>query len=170
MRWLREHGIALAAVVVLLPTLVFVLLGLPLIERASSADPVIPVAHATPVDLAGYEFTLDLSKEFPGAGDDAVPDDLALVAAIIEIEAGTDADEDASCDVRLVAGDRAWPQLNSPSDYNYRLDDASARYCVLDGETKELEVVFLVPDGVYEEAAVEISVSGTSGIWEFALR
>ena len=170
MTWLRSHWIALVVIVVLLPALVFVLLGLPLIERAASADPVIPVAHAKTVELAGYDFTLDLSREFPSDGDDDVPEGLALVAAIVVIEPGSDADPDASCDVRLVAGDRAWPQLGNPADYNYRVDDASARYCVLDGEAKELEVVFLVPEGVYEDAAVEISATGTSTVFEFALR
>jgi len=170
MTWLRSNWIALLAVGVLLPALVFVLLGIPLIQRASSADPVTHVARATAASLAGYDLTLETSKEFPGEGDDAVPDDLALIAALISIEPGERADADASCNVRLVANDRAWPQLSTPSDYNYGIGEASARYCVLDGEAKELEVVFLVPRGVYADAVVEISVSGTEGVWEFALR
>lgn len=167
--WLRRNGIALIVIVVLLPTLVFVLLGFPLLERASSADPIVVVEHATPIELAGYDFTLDLSREFPG-GDEDVPAGLSLVAAIIEIEPGDEAEIDGACEVRLVAGDRAWPQLGRPDEYNYRIDDASARYCVLDGEGMDLEVVFLVPEGVYEDAVAEVSVTGTPGVYEFALR
>jgi hypothetical protein len=167
--WVKRNGIALIVIVVLLPTLVFVLLGFPLLERASSADPVVAVKHASTVELAGYDFTLDLSREFP-SGDADVPDGLALVAVVIEIEPGDDAKSDGACEIRLVEGERAWPQLGNPADYNYRIGEASKRYCVLDGEAMQLEVVFLVPDGVYEDAVVEISVTGTPGVYEFALR
>ena len=167
--WWRRQWMPVTGVAILLPALVFVLLGLPLIDRAASTAPVSHVPHAETVTLAGYDFTLDLNKEFPGDGR-AVATDLAVVAAIIEIEPGDAADIDASCTIRLVNGDRAWPSLSNPADYDYRIDDASDRYCVLDGDAMELEVVFLVPEGAYDGAAVEVTVTGSSDVTIFALR
>ena len=167
--WWREQWMPVVVVAVLLPVLVFVLLGVPLIDRGASTAPVTRVPHAETVELAGYDFTLDLNKEFPGEGR-TVATDLALVAAIIEITPGDAADVDASCTVQLVDGDRAWPALSNPADYEYRIDDNSERYCVLDGDAMELEVVFLVPEGAYADASVEITVTGSSAVTVFELR
>ena len=165
--WFRRNTVALVVILLAAPALVGVQLGLPLLENAQTDDPVIEVALGETVTAAGYEWTLLANDRFDNSeGNDAIPDGLELVAAIVGVKA-TGTVDGASCDAVLVSadhgwGDHSWDELSSPSTFGYELYDDATTICLLDGDSFDYESVFLAPLGTARSAALEIRLmSGT---------
>jgi hypothetical protein len=173
MSWLRRSILPIAIVVVTLPTLVFVLLGLPLLDTASRENWRV-IQAGDSVDAAGYRWTLTQSQEFPGLGTDeggnAVPVGLALVGAIVEVTP-LDSPEEGSCETvlttRIHGEEEVWDQVFDETDFNYELGEDRTPYCLLDGEALELELVFLTPEHVYDSATVDLSMLTDDGPVQF---
>lgn len=133
-------------------------------DAAFSAKPIV-VGPDEPVEFGGYTFTLTASAAFPGEGldENQVPVGEALVAAIIEIEPGPGigADDIDTCDAELLerSSDRTWDTLSSEREFGYGIADDSSTNCLLDDEALQYEVVFLTPDGVYDDAVVDITLA-----------
>lgn len=159
MTWLRRNLPALIVIVLAVPALAFVLVGVPALDRPPAAVTV--VAQGDTAEAGGYSFTLTISKEFPGTGDNGVPVGSSLIGALIDVEP-VDPGDPPLCDAELTsrAGgtERAWRALTSPRDFEYAVSDDSETYCGLEGEPFQYETVFLVPEGAYDGATIDISV------------
>lgn len=174
--WWRRSWLALGVIILVIPALVFVVVGLPLRSQLGAIRTPQSALAGETIDAGGYTWTLTASKEFVGEGVDAndIPLGTSLVAAIIEITPVDDAAElEASCDTSLTSrvlpsdgplGSRlrevSWTPISSLSQYNYRIRDDSQSYCsFVTGEKFQLEVVFLTPTGAYDDATVDITLT-----------
>lgn len=166
--WLRRNVVALVVSAVSLAGILFLLLGPQLIARAEEGV-WIEVPQGETVESNGYSFTLTLSGEFPGKGlgDDgnAIPLGDSIVGAALEIEVVGDVpgdDEIVGCDAQLTsrAGgvERVWRTVSSEADFDYAIDESRTAYCILEGEPFGLESVFLTPEGVYDDATLDLTV------------
>jgi hypothetical protein len=54
---------------------------------------------------------------------------------------------------------RTWETLVSEREFGYGIADDSSTNCLLDDEHLNYEVVFLTPDGVYDDVVVEVTVT-----------
>ena len=174
--WWKRSRLALVTLVLVIPALVFVVVGLPLQSQLGAIrTPRTATANET-ITAGGFSWVLTASKEFVGEGVDAndIPLGTSLVAAIIEITpADATADLDASCDTKLTSralptdgppGTRlrevSWNSISGLAEYNYQIRDDSQSYCSLEtGEKVQLEVVFLTPTGAYDDATVDITLT-----------
>ena len=168
MNWVRHNVVALLVSVVSLGAILFLLLGPQLMARAE-ADTWVDVPQGKTVESNGYSFTLELSKEFPGQGlgdqGNSIPLGDALVGAVIVVKVVGDVpgdDETLPCDAELTsrAGgvERTWRQVSDESLFAYAIADDRTAYCILEGEEFGLETVFLTPEGVYDDATVDLTV------------
>jgi len=178
--WWRANARPLVVVAVLLPALVFVLLGLPLIDIADREPSVIEVAYGDTVEAAGFSWTVDAAAEFVGEGADTngIPNGAAIAAAILLIEpvdgsAVMPAQDYCTAELSRRTGvesEQHWMTLSSPALYDYGLSDASTDFCSLhDRESVQLESVFLTPEGTFAEATLDITFIGEPTILRFAL-
>lgn len=161
----RRNLLALAVCLVSLVGLGASLVAVPVLNDLDSEDTVVVVEPGEPAQLKDWTFTLTDSAEFPGKGLDVnrVPVGNALVAAIIMIEPGPGVgpDDSRGCDATLVqtGTDRSWDPLVTEWEFGYELAEDSTTHCYMDEETKQLEVVFLAPEGVYDVAAIDITMN-----------
>ncbi len=166
--WLARHRWALAALTVLVPAAVLASLSIEWFEydAAHAQRPEVVATGASGV-YAGSEFTLTDYLVVPW--DSETGQELGLlegteaVSALIHIDA-TDSlasDENlVSCHANLVLpgadGDRTWKSGSSAIDY-YPSGDLVA-YCMLsDHVESDWEAVFVVPEGVGQEARLVIT-------------
>jgi hypothetical protein len=176
-RWLRTNLLALLVLATAIPALAFVLVGLPIINNAESAPRFVPVAQGEAVESNGYTLTLTLSDEFVGTGSgkegNHIPIGSSLVAAVIDIEPtdGASTDDALVCGTELTsfAGgqERSWAEVDNPAEFKYQVGDGRTSFCTLEGEPTELEVVYLTPTGVYDDAVLDLTLKGDS--FRFAL-
>lgn len=175
MTWLRRNLAALLVIVLAIPVLAFVLVGVPLIDRP--APKIVTVAEGGTATASGYDFTVTASQEFPGtgtgSGGNSIPTGSSLVGVLIDVEPTGETVGDAkTCDVALTsrAGgtERAWHPVSSPSSFAYEVGDDRTTSCLFDEDGAfELEQVFLVPTGAYDESTVDVEVGTTT--YRFAL-
>jgi hypothetical protein len=174
-RWFTGNAVALVVVVLAGFALVGVLLGLPLLENARYQAPPTEVAKGEPVEAAGYTWTLLASDEFPHSPEnEAVPEGLAVTAAIIRVEPGDNPNTSGSCTPELMVGHepgaRLWTTLGNPWAFNYEVLDESTTTCLFEGEPFDLEVVYLTPEGTISDAVVEVEIGVLGGeLLRFAL-
>lgn len=163
---LRRNLIALAVCILSVAGLGASLVAVPLIDDLSSEPTVTVIPANESVEIGDWTFTLTNSGEFPGEGRDenSIPVGDALIAAVIMIEPGpgVGADEGIGCDAELVepGTERQWTQLVSEREFGYGLLEDSDTLCYLEAEPRQLEVVYLTPDGVYDDVAIDVTVSG----------
>ena len=172
MTWLRRNLVALIVIVLALPALAFVLVGVPVLDRAAHTQQVVPVSAGTTIEAGGYSFTVTASQEFPGTGTgpgtNSIPTGSSLIGVLVDAEPVVGPVPDNNfCDAELtsrVGGvDRVWRAVTSPSDFAYEVGDDRTTICLLDDqETFELEQVFLVPAGVYASATLDLVVGSTT--------
>ncbi|MDQ2697754.1 MAG: hypothetical protein M3Y46_03085 [Actinomycetota bacterium] len=173
--WFRRNGAALAVIVLAGAALVGVQLGLPLIENERFQQAPIEVAKDEPVEVGGYTWTLVASGEFPHSSEnDAVPEGLAVTAAIIQARPIAGAEPDGSCSADLISGTGPnaprWLTLSDPRAFEYGVLEDSTTVCILDGDPFDLEVVYLTPEGTISDAVVELEVGAMGGtLVRFAL-
>lgn len=171
--WLRRNLVAVLIAVLAAVGCVAVLLGLPLLDRASREDSPTVVRFGESASARGYEFELLASAEFPGTGEDGngIPVGMALVGAIIDIRPTDDADPELYCDAELTSRatgeERSWTALFSPAEFRYAIDENSEDICSPDGEAMRFEVVFLTPEGSYDGATVDLSTGTGSEVFRF---
>ena len=174
--WLRRNRVSLAAIGVLGPALIWVLYGIPAVNRSDDGPTIVDVAAGDSVEIQGYEWTLTANVEIVGEGIPAnkVPVGDALVAALIEVRVGDDAPGDESCDATLTSRamgiERSWRTESLPSDYGYGLQSTSDSYCSPSGADFDYEMVFLTPDGAYETSTVDLVMGTESTVYRFALK
>jgi hypothetical protein len=173
--WLRRNAVSLVVIILAASALTGVVLGRPLYINAQYQDPPIDVVKGESYEAAGYTWTLTDSGEFPHSPDmEVVPEGLAVTAAIIEVRAGDDAETTGTCSAELTVGTgpeaRRWTTLGNPSAFNYAVADDSSMSCLLEGESFDLEVVYLAPAGTLSEAVVEVEIGVIAGeLIRFAL-
>jgi hypothetical protein len=173
--WLRRNLVPLLALVVIVPTITWVVYGIPHQEDLDTVVTPPVVAQGDPVEVNGYSIVLTNSKEFVGTGVDEnkIPLGLSLVAAIIDFTPGDGAGE-LGCTTTLVApgpgGERRWPEVFDPVDYGYGVGDDSDTNCYFDDESGSLEVVYLTPKGAYADAVIEVSVNQAKAPIRLALK
>lgn len=173
--WIARNAVSLGVMVIAAAALVGVLLGLPLLQNAEYELAPIEVAKGESIEAAGYTWTLVASREFPhSAENEAVPEGLAVTAAIIKVRPGDDPETSGSCGAVLTSGygpeARRWSTLGSPSEFNYEPLEASTLTCLFEGEEFDYEVIYLAPEGTISEAVVEVEVGVLSGeLLRFAL-
>ncbi|MBC7591266.1 MAG: hypothetical protein H7226_09540 [Salinibacterium sp.] len=169
--WWRRHAAPLIVLAVAVPALAFVVIGLPIIDDSTAAPAHRPVAQGTNAEVEGYSFTLTKSQEFPGEGTgpggNDIPVGSSLVAAVIEIEAGASDspptnDEGLFCETELssrsTGAERRWSELSDVAMFGYQIGEGRDDFCSLEGEPLALEVVFLTPEGTYEEATLDLQL------------
>jgi len=164
--WWRRNRLALVVLAPVVPALVFVLLGLPLIDDAVYSPDRRTVASGEAVEANGWRFEVIAAQEFPGGTDaDAIPAGSSITAALVEVTPlGPDSATDDPCGVRLVdasrgAEEREWQQLIDPLVYRYAVGDSSAVSCDLSvAEPFTYEAVFLTPPGLIPTASLEVRV------------
>ena len=177
--WLRRNLAALIVLVVAIPGLVLVVYVFPTIERQQQSN-VIPVAQGEPVEVDGYSFTLTKSQEFVGTGDgpdgNGIPIGSSLVGTILEITPLANADPDSSCEIdlseRTGGKELSWSHVSNPADFRYGIGEDRSQVCLLDGDPREVETVFLTPTGAYTHATVDVSGIGNAlgtDIYRFTL-
>lgn len=173
--WLRRNRVALVAIGVFAPALVWVLYGLPVVNQADNGPRIVEVAAGDTVEIQGYEWTLTANIEIAGEGIPAnkIPVGDALVAALIEVRAvdGTPGEESctATLSSRANGVERSWRAESLPSEYGYGLQSTSASYCSPSGDDFDYEMVFLTPDGAYETSTVDLVMGTESTVYRFAL-
>lgn len=162
--WLRRNLLAVITIVIAIPALVFVLLGLPIIDRSGRAETYAGVSYGDTAESGGYSFTLVDSAEFVGTGEgpdgNQIPIGSSLIGVLLDVAPTEDADPDAGCTTELtsrVGGDRTWIAVISPEDFSYGVGEENTEYCILDGEPFTLEVVFLTPTGTYDDATLDVA-------------
>lgn len=166
--WWRRNVVPLAVATLSLGACVFLLLGPQLMARAESAV-WIDVAQGETATSNGYSFTLTLSQEFPGEGlggnGNAIPLGDALVGAVLEVRIVGEIpgeDEIVGCDTELTsrAGgeERRWQTVGDASQFDYGIGEERTAYCILEDEPFDLELVYLTPEGVYDDATVDLTV------------
>ena len=168
MNWLRRNLVALIVIVLAIPALAFVLVGVPLLDRAGPR--IVAVAEGDTATASGYDFTVTASQEFPGTGTgphtNSVPTGSSLVGVLIDVAPTAGEQSDKTCDVELTSAaggtERAWRPVSSPSSFAYEVGDDRTTSCLLEGEAFELEQVFLVPAGVYDQVSLDIVVGATT--------
>jgi hypothetical protein len=174
--WLRRNRIALVAIGVFAPALVWVLYGLPVVNQLDNDAEIIEVAAGETVEIQGYEWTLSAHVQIVGEGLTAnqIPVSDALVAAIIEVRAvdGTPGDEycTATLSSRADGVERSWRAESLPSDYGYGLQSTSASYCSPAGDDFDYEAVFLTPEGAYATSTVDLVMGTEPTVYRFALQ
>jgi hypothetical protein len=166
--WARSNLGSLVVIVVAGSVLVGVTLGIPLYRNAVYQAPPAEVAKGETYEAAGYTWTLITSREFPHSNDnEAVPEGLAVTAALIKVKPGEHAEMSGTCNAELVDGDgpeaRRWTTLSNPWDYNYGLLDDSKTTCQLEGEAFDLEIVYLTPEGTLSDAVLEVEIGVLGG-------
>ena len=174
--WIARNAVALVVMIVAAAALVGVLLGRPLLQNQERQPAPIEVAKGEPIEAAGYTWTLVASREFPHSADnEAVPDGLAVTAAVITVRPGDDPETSGSCGAVLTSGygpeARRWSTLGNPWEFNYEPLDASTMTCLLQGEEFDFEVIYLAPEGTISEAVVEVEIGvlGDGELIRFAL-
>jgi hypothetical protein len=174
--WLRRNLAALIIIVVTIPAFAFVLVWVPLHDRAEHTY--VTVKQGDTIEANGFSFTLTASQEFVGTGTgpgtNSIPLGNSLIGALVDVRPVVGpTTENAGCDIQLTsrAGgtDRAWSVVSSPSDFAYQLGDDRTAYCILsEQEPFELEQVFLVPADTYDGATLDIDTGTTTYRFELA--
>ena len=170
--WLRRNLVPLIVIALCVPALVWMTMGVVLVDRANSAPRIIDVPSGESVEIGGYTWQLTESNDVTGEEleTDALPDGTVIIGSLIIAKpiAGETLSEDA-CEATLTAPSapppsseerREWTTLLSTFDYNYGVLDDSTTFCSPDGEAIQFEAVFLAPDGVYEQATVDLTMIG----------
>ena len=182
--WLRRNLVPLIVIALCVPALVWMTMGVVLVDRANYAPRIVEVPTGESVEIGGYTWQLTESNDVTGEEleTDALPDGTVIIGALVIAEpiSGETLSEDA-CETTLTAPSspppsseqrREWTTLTSTFDYNYGVLDDSTTFCGPDGEAMQYEAVFLVPDGVYERATVDLRMIGpdtANTIYRFAL-
>ncbi|MGV8885132.1 MAG: hypothetical protein ACOH1T_06030 [Microbacteriaceae bacterium] len=179
--WWKRNVIALVAILVCIPALIWMTLGVVLTDRAGLSPTVVEVAAGESVVVGGYSWRLTMSDALNGTDLDSpeMPAGAELIGAVMSIDpiAGEALTED-SCTIELTAAStpppssaarRVWRTYSSPYDFNYDLREGSTSFCSPDGESIQLESVFLVPAGIYDDATLDMTLSGARTIYRFAL-
>ena len=167
-RWLRRNLVPLGAIVVLAPACALVTFGLPWAEyQARTPDHVIADA-GDDVDFNGLGWRLERTGEFVGTGTDGngIPLDSSIVAALITVTPGDPAGDGPFCSFELRQDPdaahpdgRRWRQVLSPDTYRYGVGEESSTYCDPERtDPYQLELVFLVPEGVYGNAFIDAEI------------
>lgn len=178
MTWVRSHRWALIALVVLIPATVLAALsvvwfdytdthtqnptpipsgeaGTWVVTRPSDATPLAAPPTAK-LSLTSYEV---VSWDSDTGKDVGLLEGTEAVSAIIHVDARSLPDDSYSCYARLLApspeGDREWDTASSEIDY-YPSGDLHANCDLSDGSEFEWEAVFVVPEGVGENARLVI--------------
>jgi hypothetical protein len=166
--WFRRNRWALVALTVLVPAAVLASLSIEWFayDAAHTQRPEVVAVGASGV-YEGSEFTLSDYLVVPW--DSETGQELGLlegteaVSALIHVDAtGSSADEEnlVSCDANLVLpdadGDRTWESGSSAIDY-YPSGDLVAYCMVNDHVESDWEAVFVVPEGIGQEARLVIT-------------
>jgi hypothetical protein len=161
----RRTLIALAVCAVSLLGLGASLVAVPLSYRLQGEGTVIVVPAGEPIEIGDWTFTLTNSGEFPGKGVDenGLPTGNALIGAVIMIEPapGVREDDEQYCDAALVqpGTEREWNTLVSEWEFGYVLLEGSRTQCAMRVESHQYEAVFLTPEGVYDDVAIDITLN-----------
>lgn len=177
--WLRRNLVALVVLLIAIPGLVLVVYWFPTLEREQRQE-IITVKQGDSITEQGYRFTLTQSKEFVGTGTgpdgNNIPIGSSLVGTIIEITPLDDPLTDASCQIELteqVGGEElSWSSVSNPADFDYGVGADREEYCLLKGEAREVETVFLTPTGAYKHATLDVTNIGkafSTEVYRFAL-
>ena len=182
--WWRRNLVPLIVIAVCVPALIWMTMGIVLADRANSAARIVEVPTGESIELGGYTWQLTESNDVTGEQleTDALPEGMVIIGALLKVEPipGETPGEDA-CETKLTAPSsapssteqrRTWTTLTSTYDYNYGVLDDSTTFCSPDGEAMQYESVFLVPQGTYEQATVDMTLIGpgtSSTIYRFEL-
>lgn len=165
-RWVRRNAVALGVLVLVVPVTGVLVFGLQWADYESRIPSAVSVDRGEEVGFGGQRWRLDRTGEFEGTGEEGngIPRGSSIVAALVTVTPDMAADAEIVCRFRLVQGPdrehpegRVWAQLTLPASYRYGLGEETSPYCDPErGETYQLELVFLVPEGVYGDAVIEV--------------
>lgn len=163
--WLRRNLVPLAALGVMIPLIVFVVAGLPVLDVAGRTQEPTAVPFGESAEVAGWELELLDSVEIAGTGIDGngIPSGMAIVAALIELRPGAGADPELYCDAELTSRapgvERSWSELTRPGTFRYEIGEDNTDLCYPEGERERYETVYLAPEGTSDVATVELSIT-----------
>lgn len=166
--WFRESKWALLAVVVLVPAAV----GVAFVDRfqpylaAKNVQPLTASAGET-VRFAGSDFTLTDLRLVDG-GEAGAPEGRDAVVATWRVEI-VEPPDFGTCDSAVVATvdgvERRWLAESSSSGLDLDIDDDAKEFCLLNEAGRfELVQTYLVPAGVLDEVAVEVTSPSESPV------
>lgn len=137
----------------------------PSIERAGRIAAVQEVPAGDAATAAGLTFSVRAAREFTAAEDGLdLTDGASLVAAVVDVTPGADSDGAAdSCAVTLSepidADRRVWSQAYAEDRFGYSRGAGFARECSpATTEPYSMELVFLTPSGVVDDATIDIEL------------
>lgn len=163
--WWRRNRVPLVALAVMIPLIVLVVAGLPVIDVAGRTQDPRFVPFGQTAEVAGWEFELLDSVEIPGTGIDGngIPAGMSIVAALIDLRPTASADLELYCDAELTSratgAPRMWSELTNPREFRYEIGEDNDDLCSPDGEHRRYETVYLAPEGTSESATVDVSVT-----------
>jgi hypothetical protein len=176
MTWLLRNRIALLALVVLVPLVVFATAGLEIISQGVVQPTPTPVANKKPFTYLGATWKVRGSREFDGTDANGIPKGSALVAALVDVTpvAGSRAPKITGCTMTLDApgpsGTRTWDALLDPEDYHYVRADGTVSGCDMHPAKPEtIEVVFLTPVDTIDRAGIVVEHSDGKRLTRFRL-
>ena len=166
-RWLRRNLAPLVAIAVFAPACALVIFGVPWADYQARTPHHVLARADHDIEFGGMSWRLEQTGEFVGTGADGngIPLNASIVAALVTVTPGSAA-AGPSCSFELTQDPsaahpdgRRWNQLLSPETYRYGVGEESATFCDPERtDPYELELVFLVPEGVYGDVFINAEV------------